>query len=546
VLTRTSTLGTYADLTVTNIVAPTTGLPGQQVDVSWTVRNEGNATASAPWSEQLFLSDDAVVGGDQFITSFFQNTDLAVGASNTRTQRVTLPSFGTGNKFFVVRVDTGNNVFELNETNNIRIDSEALSIPSSLTLTFNAQAFSEGAGTNVIQGTVSRNTATTSALSVALTSGNTNAATVPATVTIPAGSASASFFVAPVDDTMVDGPQTTLVSASASGFSPVLVALTVTDNDTRTLTLQLGAASVAENGGAGAILGYLTRNANTNEPLVIALRTDDPTKLDVADTITMAPGERAISFALDAINNDFIDGTRRINVFASATNYNAVSAGVDVIDDDNVSLSLDLAEGSIAEGAATPATIGMVTRSPVTSRSLTVSLSASPSSDLSIPVRVTIPADQASVSFNINARDDGFVNGTRTATLTAHPITDFGVIIETNTATANIEIRDNDGPTLTVAIDTAVLSEGDTAVGTVTRNTPTGLPLAVALASSAPDEAQVPPSVTIPTGQASATFAINGLVDATSDGLQAVSITATAAGFNSGSANLTVSDIDLP
>ena len=102
----------------------------------------------------------------------------------------------------------------------------------------------------------------------------------------------------------------------------------------------------------------------------------------------MAPGERAVSFAMDALDNDFIDGTRRINVMASATNYNAVSAGIDVIDDDNVSLALALADGSIAEGAATPATVGTVTRSPVTSRSLAVNLSVAPSSELSIPVRV--------------------------------------------------------------------------------------------------------------------------------------------------------------
>jgi len=545
VLTRTSTLGTYADLTVTNIVAPTSGLPGQQIDILWTVRNEGNAIATAPWTEQVFLSDDTVVGSDQFITAFSQNSDLAIGASITRTQRVTLPSFGTGNKYFVVRADAGNNVFELNETNNTRIDSDALVLPSSLTFVFNLQSFSEATGSNVVQGTVSRNTDTASQLTVTLSSGNTNAAIVPATVNILAGQASASFFVRPVDDALVDGPQTAIITATASGFSPVSSTLTVTDDDTRQLVLQLGAASVAE-GAAGPVLGYLTRNANTNEPLVVSLRTDDLTKLSVTNVLTMAPGERAATFNVLAIDNDFVDGNRRINVFASATNYNAVSAGLDVIDDDNVSLSLAIADASIAEGAPTPATIGMVTRSPVNTRSLSVNLSVSPSSELSVPVRVTIPANQASASFNINARDDGFVNGTRTAVLTARPVTDFGVIIETNTASANIEIRDNDGPTLTVAIDTAILAEGDTAIGTVTRNTPTGSPLTVTLSSSAPDEAQVPPAVTIPIGQASATFTVNGQADSSSDGLQPVTITATAAGFNSGSANVTVSDIDVP
>ena len=94
---------------------------------------------------------------------------------------------------------------------------------------------------------------------------------------------------------------------------------TVTDNDTRMLVLQIGVASIAENAGAGAALGYVTRNANTNEPLVISLRTDDP-RLSVAGSVTMAAGERAAVFNLDAVDNDLLDGTRWVNVFASAIN----------------------------------------------------------------------------------------------------------------------------------------------------------------------------------------------------------------------------------
>ena len=66
-------------------------------------------------------------------------------------------------------------------------------------------------------------------------------------------------------------------------------------------------------------------------------------------------------------------------------------------------------------------------------------------------------------------------------------------------------------------------------------------------ASSDPTEAQpATPTVTVPNGQSSAGFTINGVADGQNDGIQPVILTASAAGHNSATAPLNVTDIDLP
>ena len=364
-LTRSSVVAPYPDLMVSDIVAPATGLPGQQVDVSWTVVNQGAAPAPGPWSEQLFLSDNPAGANGVYIASFFYSAGLNAGASATRSERVSLPAFGAGNKYFVVRTDSGNQVYELNEVNNTSVDDQSVLLPVSLSLTFTTHSFSEAAGSSASQGTLIRNTDTSNPLVVTLSSSDTNSARVPVTVTIPAGRASASFPVAAQDNILVDGNRTLTIVAAADGFSPVSDTLTVTDNDTRALLMQIGSASIAENAGIGAALGYLTRNAETNDALVVALSSDNPGKLTVPPSVTINAGERSAVFEINAVDNDFIDGVARVNIQASASTYNPVSAGINVTDNDTVTLSLIVANSTVTEGSGSPATVGTVTRSLV-------------------------------------------------------------------------------------------------------------------------------------------------------------------------------------
>ncbi len=107
--------------------------------------------------------------------------------------------------------------------------------------------------------------------------------------------------------------------------------------------------------------------------------------------------------------------------------------------------------------------------------------------------------------------------------------------------------RTAEAPTLTITVNPGSISEnGGIATGTVTRNLSTIGDLVVTLVSSDVGEAIVPATVTIPDGQASATFSITGVDDTIVDGTQVVTIDASVVDFFSVPAQINVLDDDFP
>jgi predicted extracellular nuclease len=110
-------------------------------------------------------------------------------------------------------------------------------VTPTLSLSIAPNTFSEAAGASAATGTITRTGSTTNALTVTLSSNDTTEATVPNTVIIAAGQASATFAVSAVDDALVDGSQNVTITASATSFSNVTTSLTVTDNDVAAPTI---------------------------------------------------------------------------------------------------------------------------------------------------------------------------------------------------------------------------------------------------------------------------------------------------------------------
>ncbi|MEO8268694.1 MAG: lamin tail domain-containing protein, partial [Aureliella sp.] len=98
-----------------------------------------------------------------------------------------------------------------------------------LTVDIPPETIAENGG--VATATVSRNLGTVGDLIVSLTSSDTLLATVPATVTIPAGQLSATFSITAVDDTNADGLKRVTVVAGASGFVSGSGSQNITDNE---------------------------------------------------------------------------------------------------------------------------------------------------------------------------------------------------------------------------------------------------------------------------------------------------------------------------
>jgi len=106
-----------------------------------------------------------------------------------------------------------------------------------LTVTLNKTEVLENAGANAARGTVQRNNTDISLpLVVTLTSSDVSELTVPLTVTIPAGAASAEFPLNAINDPDLDGAQSIDISAVAAGYLSGSASLVVLDHEPPVLT----------------------------------------------------------------------------------------------------------------------------------------------------------------------------------------------------------------------------------------------------------------------------------------------------------------------
>ena len=416
------------------------------------------------------------------------------------------------------------------------VDGEAtleVSDHETLELTIDAASISEDGGS--ASGTVSRSNIDdlSQPLTVSLASNDTTEAAVPVTVEIPANQASTTFTIDAVDDALLDGTQTATITASHADYA-VDGEATLEVTDFETLELTIDPASISENGGSAS--GTVSRSNidDLSQPLTVSLASNDTTEAAVPVTVEIPANQASTTFAIDAVDDALLDGTQTVTITASHAGYAvAGDATLEVTDHETLTLTIDAAAISERVGSTT----ATVTRSNTDdlSQTLTVNLASSDLSEASVPASIEIPANAASISFTIDAVDDELLDGTQQVELAASA---FGYVSDV----AELDVTDHE--TLAVSIEESSISEaGGVASGTVTRsNTDTSQPLTVLLSSDDMTEASVPGSVTIPAGANSAGFLITGVDDASFDGLQTVAIAAAADGYESESDSLSIED----
>ena len=110
------------DLTVTDLRSLTQPVAGQSAMVSWTVLNQGSGLADASWYDYVYFStNDTWETTDDTLGYVYHTTDLAAGSNYTATVTVTVPPVLAGTNYLIVRTDRSTDLFEADETNNIRV-----------------------------------------------------------------------------------------------------------------------------------------------------------------------------------------------------------------------------------------------------------------------------------------------------------------------------------------------------------------------------------------------------------------------------------------
>ncbi len=188
---------------------------------------------------------------------------------------------------------------------------------AALAMSLSGSSINENGGTTT--GTVSRNNYDVSqSLTVNLTSSDTTEATVPATVTIPAGQASTTFPITAVDDTLLDGSQTVTISVASTGFAGDSKTLTVTDFETLSVSITPGSINEKD----GVSTGTVTRNnTDLDAAVVITLVSNDVSEATVPASVTIPAGSASATFPITAVDDALLDGTQAVQITASAVGY---------------------------------------------------------------------------------------------------------------------------------------------------------------------------------------------------------------------------------
>ena len=530
------------DLFISNLaLSALTATPGQTLQATWQTNNTTGSTINSVLTEQVFLSDDAVIGNDRLIGTF--NYDTIASVAN-RSVSFTIPTTGIGsgkNVYLIARVDTTNVIAESNESNNASLLVTPIVVAQQLSFSLPTNEIREDASAP-IRAILSRTGDTALPLTVTLVSSASTDLTAPSSIVIPAGQYSVAVELRGVADLKPDGTQVVTVTATATGFQTASASVQVIDVDLAGLTLNIPVTNLLEGASATATI---TRSVVSITPLVVSLNNSSVSQISAPLTVTIPANLASATFTLTAVDNDKAEAAQNVSLTASATGY--ANAGDSVIVDDNdlPQLGLALDKLSISEAAGNSAAIGTVRRTQATSETLTVSLQASSTANLLLPSTVTIPANRTTATFSISTIDDSLINGKRDIVLTAfgtYPAD--GSRITTGSATAQLAVLDNDGPALFVTIEKQFVGEGlsPATMATVRRSGDKVQPLVVNLSSSDVTEATVLVQVTIPANAESISFPIASIDDKVNDGTNSVTITASATDLASGSGTLAVSD----
>ncbi len=118
-----------SDLVVTNIATPSSGIPGQNISINYTVQNQGTDTAYGSWKDSVYLSQDTQWDvSDALVGQVNHSGDIASGASYTGVLNGVVPGVNLGNFYVIVRSDILNQVSEVNEGNNVGVSSSKITL----------------------------------------------------------------------------------------------------------------------------------------------------------------------------------------------------------------------------------------------------------------------------------------------------------------------------------------------------------------------------------------------------------------------------------
>jgi YD repeat-containing protein len=339
--------------------------------------------------------------------------------------------------------------------------------PSTLTVT------QGGRGTLTMTISAAQSTAT----AIALQSSASGIASVPSSVTVPAGQTSASVTVS------ANTPGTAQITASLNGTS---AASTITVSAALPTIVSLLPTTVQINLGASGLL-TATISASQSGASPIGVTVTPSGLVTVPSTVTVPAGQLTVAIPFTTVGL----GTAMVQV---TLNGSTADAAVQVTPPPPAVVSLLPSSLPIVVGATGQLT---VTLNAAQLTNMDVGLSTNNAGVLQVPPTVTVPAGQTQAVFTIT----GLAIGDATVTAT----------LGTSGKSALVHVQPPPATVVSLLPNPLPLQQGATGTLTLTINAAQLADTIITLSNSAPTIAQTPSSETVPAGQTSTSIAINGL-----------------------------------
>ena len=361
--------------------------------------------------------------------------------------------------------------------------------------------------------------------------------TCPATVTIPANTASTTFSVQSTWDGVSEGDETFTVAIDTvpTGVrigTPSSATVTIVNEDDHrpVISIARGVSPVTEGTAASFTLtASRAPTADLDVEVQVAEAFDEASYVAPGEegtrTVTIPGGQATATFTVATVNNDVDEKNGGVNAAVlDGTGYRAATppgglATVVVRDNDDPVLRLGAADYGVTEGVAVRVTLNFRDRARTSATTVGITCTdgtAGHGGDMLCPATATIPAHARSHTFTITTYTDSHNEGKETFTVAIGSVPS-GVRKGTpSSAVVTIADADVARPVVRVTPVTSPVTEGEEARFTVRRDIAGPAALTVALAGKTNGAlfdsrlrlSNIPPKVTIPAGHSSVGFAV--------------------------------------
>ena len=285
----------------------------------------------------------------------------------------------------------------------------------------------------------------------------------------------------------------------------------------------------------------------------VSMLSNNPQEVPVPNIVKILPGQTSANVSVLLPNNSSPEKDKIVSITAGAPFLLSASDQLTLTDHDDVPpIELIITQDTINEGAGLYATSAKVKRLGATGQTLNITLQSSNGSQVYLQTGINILANETEKSFYIGVIENSQAEGNRRNVITATVIIN-SCVCPAPAGTAGISrdsfaITDNDGPSLNLALAPLSMPENKINAGTltITRNTPTNIPLLVNISVNDTTEISLPLTATIPVGASSVNVPVTTKADVLEDGNQEVTITVSKSGYTSGVIWAIVTDINKP